>query len=178
VCVCVRARARVSTRYLLFDTCAEIKKWNRQRRFRNKLIFNYSRASNSVHRLHPVLAPLYRNHLSDAAIVMPLVLFTFNVTMLFLIYYFQTTSWTSNYYLRTPPHMYTRQHALNVACYRERTSVFVAPYQQAPSSELPFITNLKQSRGLIVCTNQCRQAYYKYLPFIRFRDENWQVLSS
>jgi hypothetical protein len=115
--------------------------------FRNNLIFNYSRASSSV---RPVLAPLYRNHLSDVAIVMPLVSFTFNVTMLFLIYYFQTTSWTSNYNLRTPPHMYTRQQAMNVACYRVRTSVFVAAYQQAPSSEVPFIVNLKQSRGLIV----------------------------
>jgi len=46
--------------------------------------------------------------------------------------------------------MYTRQKALNVACYRVRTSVFVAAYQQAPSSEVPFIINLKQSRGLIV----------------------------
>lgn len=118
--------------------------------FRNKLIFNYSRASSRVHRLHPVLAPLYRNHLSDVAIVMPLVSFTFNVTMLFLIYYFQTTSWTSNYNLQTPPHTYTRQQALNVSCYRVWTSVFVAAYQQAPSSEVPFIINLKQSRGLIV----------------------------
>jgi hypothetical protein len=113
--------------------------------FRNKLIFNYSRASSSV---RPVLAPLYRNHLSDVAIVMPLVSFTFNVTMLFLIYYFQTTSWTSNYNLRTPPHTYIQ--AMNVACYRVRTSVFVAAYQQAPSIEVPFIVNLKQSRGLIV----------------------------
>ena len=150
VCVCACARAHVSTRYLLFDTCAEIKKWKRHRIFRNKLIFNYSRASSSVHRLQPVLAPLYRNHLSDVGIVMPLVLFTFNVTMLFLIYYFQTTSWTSNYNLRTPPHMQTRQQALNVACYRVRTGVFAVAYQQTPSSRVPFIINLKQSRCLIV----------------------------
>lgn len=46
--------------------------------------------------------------------------------------------------------MYTRQQALNVACYRAWTSVFVAAYQQAPSSQVPFVINLKQSHGLIV----------------------------
>jgi hypothetical protein len=51
---------------------------------------------------------------------------------------------------------------MNVARYRVRTSVFVAAYQQAPSSEVPFIKNLKQSRGLIVSPNQYRQAYYEF----------------
>ena len=46
--------------------------------------------------------------------------------------------------------MYTRQQALNVACYQVWTSVLVEAYQQTPSAEVPFIINLKQSRGSIV----------------------------
>lgn len=136
----------------------------------------------ALHRQHPVLAPLYRNRLSYVVIVIPLISFIFNVTMLFLIYYFQTMSRTSNYSLRTPPHMYTRQQALNVACYRGRTSVFVAAYQQTPSSEVPFIINLEQSRGLIVSlpinTERPTMNSGWMRTFISFRAEKWQVFSS
>jgi hypothetical protein len=77
--------------------------------------------------------------------------------------------------------MNERQQALNVACYRVRTSDFVAAYQQAPSSQVPFIINLKQSHGLIVSVpiNADRLTINTGLmrKFINFRAEKWQVFS-